>query len=204
MSRRDVVKSLLRSAAVGAGEQLAALGVTSSLKRTLSSLASGRMFIPDARLTAAVARVPEVVAATVTTRDGSMRIDLSFRDSPPLVMGFAPLSVTFATHGAKEWSVRVEPPAAALDPRCGDVLTALAGEVARSLWGPFLRREPPRGRLAFAHREHDVLIVDLRTLPEVRAALSQRLYATGIDALALQDIVAADGGIRLHPRLPGL
>ena len=204
MSRRDVMKSLLRSAATGASQRLAQSGVASSVRRSLSSLAGARLFIPDARLTAAVARVDEVSAATVSTRDGRLRIDLSFDEGPSLAMIVSPENVTFASHGAKEWSVRIDPQAAALDPRCVDVVAALAAEIARTLWGPFLRKESARGKNAFVHRDRDTLIVDLRSLPDVRVALGQRISAAGIDAFGLQAIVAEDGGLRLVPKLPGL
>src|SRR5256885_10659126 len=38
---------------------------------------------------------------------------------------------------------------------------------------------------------------------DVRVALGQRVSAAGIDAFALQSIIAEDGGLRLVPRLPG-
>ncbi len=204
MSRIDVMKSLLRSAAVGASQGLDRLGVSASVRKTLSELGSRRLFIPDARLTAAVARVPGVLAATVSTRDGRVRIDATFREGGPLVLCFVPERVTFAAHGAKEWSVLVEPNAAALDSRSGDVLAALAGEVATSFWGPLLRKDQGHARTAFAHRDGDTLVMDLRTLPDVRAALAKRLTATAIDALSLQAIHAEDGGLRLVPALAGM
>jgi hypothetical protein len=204
MSRLDVMKSLLRSAAVGASEGLDRMGVGATLRKTLAELTSRRLFISDERLTAAVARVPDVLAATVSTRDGRVRIDATFRDGGPLLLSLVPDRVMFAAHGAKEWSVLVEPNAAALDPRTADVFAALASEVVASFWGPFLRKAHTRGKTAFAHRDGDTLIMDLRTLPEVRAALSQRLTATVIDALKLDAIQAEDGGLRLVPGLSGM
>jgi hypothetical protein len=204
MSRLDVIKSLLRSAATEAGSRLDRLGIGASLKQTLSLAMARRLFIPDARLTAAVARVPEVIAAMVSTRGGRVRIDASLCDGSALLFCLLPASVTFAPHGSKEWSVSVEPSEAALDPRSGDIFAALAGEVATTLWGPFLRKQATRGKNAHAHREVDHLIMDLRTLPEVRAALAQRMTATGIDALALQSIAAEEGGLRLLPAFTGL
>jgi hypothetical protein len=204
MSRLDVMKSLLRSAAVGASERLDRLGVGTTLRKTIAELAARRLFIPDARLTAAVARVPDVLAATVSTRDGRVRIDATFRDGGPLLASLVPDRVMFAAHGAKEWSVLVEPNAAALDPRTADVFAALASEVVACFWGPLLPKSTTRGKTAFAHRDGDTLVMDLRTLPEVRAALSRRLSATAIDALALQAIVAEDGGLRLVPALAGV
>lgn len=204
MSRRDVMKSLLRSAATSASERISQLGVAAQVKRALARVGRDRLFVDDARLTSAVARVPTVLAATVSTRDGELRIDVTFRDGDSLLLRLLPLSVTFAPHGAKEWSVSVEPGSAALDPRAGDIFTALSAEVARTVWGPFLPRRSAQGKTGFAHREGDVLICDLRTLPEVRAAQGQRLSSAGIDALSLSDIVAVDGGLKLMLRLPGL
>jgi hypothetical protein len=204
MSRLDVMKSLLRSAAVGAGERLERLGVADALRKSVRELASHRLFISDERLTAAVARVPDVLAATVSTRDGRVRIDATFRDGGPLLVSLVPERVTFAAHGAKEWSVLVEPNAAALDPRTSDVFSALASEVVANLWGPFLRKSQTRGKNAYTHRDGDTLVMDLRTLPEVRAALSQRLAALAMDALGLQAIHAEDGGLRLVPGLSGV
>jgi hypothetical protein len=84
-----------------------------------------------------------------------------------------------------------------LDPRCADIVVAIATEVARTLWGPFLRTQRVRARPATAHREGAVLIVDLRSVAEVRAALGQPLLAAAIDALNVRSIEAEDGGLRL-------
>ncbi|HEX4352631.1 MAG TPA: hypothetical protein VHZ95_06955, partial [Polyangiales bacterium] len=105
----------------------------------------------------------------------------------------------------KEWSLRCEPERAVYDPRCADIVAALASEVARKLWGPFLRgRNVPPGRSAIAHRDGTVLVVDLRSVPEVRSALTQPLMAAAIEAFGLRSIEAEDGGLSLVPGVPGL
>ena len=48
-----------------------------------------------------------------------------------------------------------------------------------------------------------MLVVDLRTVPEVRSALSQPLLAAAIEAFGLRSIVADEGGLQLIPGLPG-
>lgn len=200
MSRLDVMRSLLRSAAGSAGDALERLSQSPALRE----LWQGRMFISDAKLTAAVARASDVIAATVSSHDGGVRVDASFRDGTSLVLRFCPQGVTFAQRGAKELRMRVEPSSAALDPRAADAFVALGTEIARALWGPFLVRQEQRGKMTSVHRADDVLILDLRSLAEVRVALSQRLRATGMEAFALQSVVAEDGGLRLLPKLTGL
>lgn len=198
MSRLDIAKSLLRSVAEGASAQLERVR-TGPLRAWLSQLTLRRMLLPDSRLTAAVARVPNVAAATVSTRDGQLRVDVSFRDGSNLLVHLTPLRAAFAARGAKEWSLRAEPQSAAQDVRCSDIVVALATEVAHALWGPFLRGREVKGRSAYAHREGDVLIVDFRNLPEVRSALGQPLLAAAIEAFGLSSVEANEGGLRLVP-----
>lgn len=200
MGRLDVMRSLLRSAAGGASDAIERL----SSSRALRELLQGRLFISDAKLTAAVARAADVIAATASSHDGGVRVDASFRDGSSLLVRFCPDGVTFAQRGAKELRMRVEPSSAALDPRTADAFVALGTEVARALWGPFLVRQEERGKMTSVHRADDVLILDLRSLAEVRVALSQRLRATGMEAFLLQGVTAEDGGLRLVPKLAGM
>ncbi|HKP59622.1 MAG TPA: hypothetical protein VJV78_23020 [Polyangiales bacterium] len=201
MSRLDVARSLVRSAAGLAVRGATRFQLGASLRALLDTALRQRLRLPDTRLTAAVAKVPEVTAATVSTRDGQLRIDASFRDGGQLLVHLRSLGTKFAPRGAKEWSVEVLPEQAALDPRCADIVVALASEVARTLWAPFLRGARTRARPASAHREGNVLVVDLRSVAEVRAALGQPLLAAAIDAFNLRGIEAENGGLRLLAKL---
>jgi hypothetical protein len=201
MSRLDVARSLVRSAAGLAVQGVGRLRLGPSLRALLETALRQRLSLPDGRLTAAVAKVPEVTAATVSTRDGQLRIDASFQDGGHLLLHLRSLGTQFAPRGAKEWSVEVQPEQAALDPRCADIVVALAAEVARTLWAPFLRSPRARARPASAHREGNVLVVDLRSVAEVRAALGQPLLAAAIDAFNLRGIEAENGGLRLLAKL---
>jgi hypothetical protein len=198
MSRTDVMKSLVRSAASGASVQL---GRVASLRKQLAAFMQRRLMLADSKLTAAVARAPDVTAATVTSRGGQLRVDASFRDGSSLLVHLTSLKTTFAPRGVKEWSMRTDPEDAAYDPRCADIVAALAGEVARTLWGPFLRRRGATGRPALAHRDGTMLVVDLRTVPEVRSALGQPLLAAGIEAFGLRSIDVYEGGLQLVPNV---
>jgi hypothetical protein len=201
MSGLDVARSLVRSAAGLAVQGVERLQLGPTLRALLDTALRKRLSLPDGRLTAAVAKVPEVTAATVSTRDGQLRIDASFRDGGHLLLHLRSLGTKFAPRGAKEWSVEVQPEQAALDPRCADIVVALASEIARTLWAPFLRTGRTRSRPASAHREGNVLVVDLRSVAEVRAALGQPLLAAAIDAFNLRDIEAENGGLRLLAKI---
>jgi hypothetical protein len=209
-SRLDVVKSLVRSAASSAGVQLGRVRFSTSLRKRISDVAQRRLLLPDSKLTAAVARVADVSAATVSTRSGQLRVDVSFCDGTSLLVHVIPVSVTFAPRGAKEWSVRVEPPEAAYNPRCSDIVAALATEVAMTLWGPFLRSRSvrlgasARGRRALATRHGSSLVVDLRSIPAVRSALTQPLLAAAIEAFALRAVEVTAHGLQLIPNVAGL
>jgi hypothetical protein len=204
MSRLDVMKSLFRSAAAGAGSQLERVIDGASLRKRFTDAAQRRLLLPDSKLTAAVARVSEVSAATVSTRSGELRIDVSYIDGTSLLLRLIPMAVAFAPRGAKEWSLRVEPEEAAYNPRCADIVAAIASEVARTLWRPFLRGRVAPGRRTLAHRDGSLLVVDLRSVPEVRAALAQPLLAAGVEAFGLRGIEVTTRGLQLLPSLPGL
>ncbi|HEX4352661.1 MAG TPA: hypothetical protein VHZ95_07105, partial [Polyangiales bacterium] len=139
------------------------------MRKRFVHLATRRLTLSDVQMTRAVARIADVSAATISTRVGELRVDASFRDGSTLLVHLVPLNVAFAPRGAKEWSLRCEPERAVYDPRCADIVAVLASEVARKLWGPFLRgRNVPAGRSAIAHRDGTMLVVDLRSVPEVR------------------------------------
>ena len=55
------------------------------------------------------------------------------------------------------------------------MLAAIAAEIARSLWRPVLARAPRSDHAALVTADGGQLFVDLRSVPEVRWAQSQRL-----------------------------
>jgi uncharacterized protein YoaH (UPF0181 family) len=207
MSRLDVVKSLLRSAARSTSQQLGRIGGNIAggiaIRDRLAALLGHRLLITDRQLTAAVARIPEVSAATVSSGEGILRVDATFRDGSDLLLTLTPLRSAFAPRGAKELSMRADPDGASYNPRAGDIAAAIATEVAHALWGPFLRKQSS-ARRAIAERHGNLLVVDMRTVPAVRAALAQPLLAAGLDAIGLESVNATPQGLRVVASLPGL
>jgi hypothetical protein len=197
MGRIDVVSSLLRSTARSAASSLRSTQFAGALRRALSELAIGRVVVRDDQLTRAVGRVPGVAAATVSCAHSRVRIDLSFEDGTQLLMALRPAGVAFAPGGAKELSFLVEPPQCAQDLRSRDVLAAIAAEIARSLWRPILARAPHSEHSALVTADDAHLFVDLRSVPEVRWAQSQRLLASVIEALRPRTIDAEPGRLTL-------
>lgn len=182
-SRADVLKSLLRSTARSAVSAVKELPLTATVQRVVADAQLGRTAISDAQLTAAVARVPHVAAATVSVAHDCLRVDVVFEDGKQLLMAARPDGMAFAPGGAKELAFRVEPESAASQPGGFDVIAAIAGEIARGLWRPALTRAPRGGHGGFVSHLGGRLIVDLRSVPEVRWALRQRIPALLIEAI---------------------
>ena len=193
MSKLDVVSSILRSSARSAAASLSGTQLGAALRRALSEMSPGRVAVGDDQLTRAVARVHGVAAATVSSANGRMRFHLGFDDGSQLLMSLVPSGMAFAPGGAKELFFTVEPPEAAQDHRSHDVLAAVASEVAKILWRAVLLRAPQSDHGAFVTADSDRLVVDLRTVPQVRWALSQRLPKALIEALRPRALEAHDG-----------
>jgi len=203
-SRVDVVKSLLRSTARSAVAQVKRLPLAAAVQRALSHAALGRAAISDAQLTAAVARVAHVAAATVSVVHDRLRVDVSLDNGKQLLMALWPDGVAFAPSGAKELAFRVEPATAASHPASREVVGAIAGEIARALWRPALARAPRSEHGAFVSDSDGRLIVDLRSVPEVRWAMRQRLPAVLIEAIRARAIELHDGQLVLALAIEGL
>jgi hypothetical protein len=203
-SRSDVLKSLLRSTARSAAECVMSLPVAANVQRALSEASFSRTAIADAQLTAAVARVPHVAAATVSVGHERVRVDVSFDDGKQLLMALRPDGMAFAPGGAKELAFIVEPEHAATQSGSSDVIAAIAGEIARALWRPALARAPRFEHGAVVSSERGRLIVDLRTVPEVRWALRQRLPALLIEAIRARGIEIGDGRLVLALAIEGM
>ena len=113
-----------------------------------------------------------------------------------------PLVAAFAPSGAKDVSFRVEPAQAAEERALSDVVGAIAWQMAYAIWGPFMTTDTERTPWAFVERDGDVLRVDLRTVPAVRAALRRPPLALVIEALCVETMAAEPGALRLKLALP--
>ncbi len=203
MSRLDVMKSLLRSAARSATEQLKRLDLPENMRRALSDALARSLTLRDAQLTAVVGRLPALTAVTVCVKPGNVQIDASLNDGSEIQACLIPLGIAFAPGGAKDVSFRVQPPEAAAERAVCDAAGAIAAELAHAVWGPFLalNRGDAEG-WAFVEREGDILRVDLRTVPAVRAAMARAPMAMIMEALTVNALVAEPGQLRMTLALP--
>jgi hypothetical protein len=80
MSRIDVLRSLLLQATKGATDGLRKLPPVGRLEQKLRALAPFQAELDDAALTAAVARVASVLAASVRADGAALCVDASFDD----------------------------------------------------------------------------------------------------------------------------
>lgn len=202
--RVDLLKSLLRAAASRAGSELRRVAPLGAVRRALADALAQRAAIGDDTLTAAVAHADGVRAASVTARGGAIQFDVVFADARQLAAALVPLEPRFAPRGAKELRFRVEPPEAARDPRVAGVAAAVAGAVARALWGVLVAGRDDAGA-AIVDREGDELRVDLRTVPAVRRRVESRApLGAVIDVMGLGALRAEDGRLTLELSLPQL
>jgi len=198
MSRLDVVKSLLRSTVRSAASGLQSTKVAETVQRVMREAGLGQGAISDARLTQAVARVPGVVAATVSSASDRVRVDATFDDGERLALSLRPASIHFATGGAKEVGFELARREGMFESRILEIAGAISAEIARGLWRAALTRAPRSDQGALASRDGERVIVDLRSVPEVRWALRQRLPAAMIEALALRSLETEPGRLLLR------
>lgn len=202
MSRFDVMKSLLRSAARTATKQLRRFDLPEPLRRALADALARSLTLREGQLTAAAGRLPALAAVTVCVKPGSVLVDASLNDGSELQACLIPLGIAFAPGGAKDLSFRVQPPEAAAERALCDVVGAIAAELARALWGPFLTPNRQDADWAFVERDRDILRVDLRTVPAVRAAMARAPVAMIMEALTVKEITAEPGRLRMTLALP--
>jgi hypothetical protein len=148
--------------------------------------------------------VQHVAAATVSVAQDRLRVDVVFEDGKQLLMAVRPDGMAFAPGGAKELAFRVEPESAAAQPGCFDVIAAIAGEIARALWRPALTRAPRGGHGGYVSLAAGRLITDLRSVPEVRWALRQRIPALLIEAIRARTIEIRDGRVIVTIAIEGM
>jgi hypothetical protein len=203
-SRTDVLKSLLRSTARSALSAVKELPIAASVQRAVQDASLSRVVIRDAQLTAAVARVPQVAAATVSVAHDRLRVDVGFEDGRALQMAIRPDGMAFAPGGAKELGFRVDPPAAAQRQGSHEVIWAVAAEIARALWRPALARAPRGGPGGYVSDYDGRLVVDLRSVPEVRWAMRQRIPSILIEAIKPRAIELHDGRLLVTIAIEGL
>lgn len=201
MSRLDLLRSLVRSAAKAGADRLGKLGPIAGAKTALGELKRRRASLSEAALSSALAHAPGVRASSVSAHGEQLGVDLSFEDGASLAFAVVPEQVRFAPRGAKEVLFRVEPPQLVGDARVRDAVGCLAAAIARALWGPVL---PPReaDEQALVERDGARLRADLRTVPAVRAALEGSPLAMALEVLTIESFAIEDRALRVKIGLP--
>ncbi len=202
MSRFDVLKSLVRSAAKAGGERLSKLSAVTNARQAFEELRARRSSITEAALSRAITGgVASIRAATVSLRDGRCAVDLDYEDGRSLVFAILPEQTRFAPRGAKEVIFSVEPPEMVDDARAREVVGAFAAAIARALFGPVLG-ERAEDEQALVDREGARLRADLRTVPSVRAALEGSALAMALEVISIESFEIEDRVLRVVIALP--
>ncbi|MDH5675744.1 MAG: hypothetical protein OEZ06_26705 [Myxococcales bacterium] len=205
MSKFDVLRSVLRSTARSARDSVLGPRASETLSKLLQAGGLGATTIDAATLTIAVTRAGGIEAATVAGDRDRLRVDLRLDREHHLQFSLFGAGVQFAPGGAKEISFRIDPAEASAKSAARDAVAAIGGEIAKRLWGPVLAAAPAGGHSAFVSETGSGrLFLDLRTVPEVRWAMSRRLQRTFIEAIRLERCEITDGAILLTPSVEGL
>jgi hypothetical protein len=204
-SYRDLLRSLVARAAGAADGRLAKGGPLARLREAIGQLRQRHTKIDDAAIGAAVARTAGVTQSMVQCDAGGIRVDASFADGGSFVATVIPQGVYFAARGAKEVSFRIEPPEAARGRFAADVVAAIAGAIARGLYGPMLGRDATPEPAGFVDREGtDAFRADLRTVPAVRKLASKGPMGLVVDVLEVSKITTEAGAVVVEIKLPDL
>lgn len=202
MSRFDVLRSLVRSAAQAGRERLSKLDSVTGVREAIEEIRARRITLSEAALTRAISDgMRDVSAVTVSLRDGRASVDLGFEDGQAVVFAFVPEQARFAPRGAKEVIFRVEPAEAVQNVRVREAVGAVAAGIARALWGPILG-ERRREEAAFVEREGGQLRADLRSVPAVRAMLEGSSFAMALEVLSIEGFAIEERGLRVIVALP--
>lgn len=171
-----------------------------NLARDLQARSAG---IPERILARAAMRLPGVVSSSLRTMDGELVFEAELESGRWSRARVIPESPRFAARGAKELVFRVEPPEAAAEAAVKELIGAISALVARTVWSAAMKpsaNDQPEG--AFVERDGNVLHVDLRTVPSVRAALSNAAGAALLEAVRIERLEVRDNALHVVLGLP--
>jgi hypothetical protein len=194
---------MVRNAADGLRQRVReqpAIAAVRGLARDLQARSAG---IPERVLARAAMRLPGVVSTSLRTGDGELIFEAELESGRWARARVIPETPRFAARGAKELVFKVEPPDAAAEAAVKELIGTLSALVARTVWSAALKPasgDQPEG--AFVERDGNVLHVDLRTVPAVRAALSSAAGAALLEAVRIERLDVRDGALHVVLGLP--
>jgi len=202
---RDLFRSYVRAATEGTLSRIGKVGGLDKLRAGIGDLVRQRLTLKSSVLTSSLAHLPGVDSASVVASSGALHIDVAFSDGAFLQARLIPTRIRFAPRGAKEIAFRIEPESAARISRVTDVISAIGGSIANTLW-PVARGGDARSHAgAIVDRDGpDGFTVDLRTAPAIRALESKGGAGLVIEIIELGDLTVGDGGLVLQLKLPQL
>lgn len=201
--RSDWLRSMVRRAADNVGQRVReqpAVTAVRNLARDLSARSAG---IPERILARAAMRLPGVTSSSLRTGEGELVFEAELGNGRWARARVIPETPRFAARGAKELVFRVEPPDAAAEPVVKELIGCVSAIVARAVWSAAMK--PSVGDQlegAFVERDGNILHVDLRTVPAVRAALSNTAAATLLEAVRIERLDVRDGALHVVLGLP--
>lgn len=199
MSRLDVLKSWVRSAADGAIARLSERLPLGEAQKLFRRISQQQAWIREESLTSAAAHAEGVRQASVSCLPGRMLIDASLGQGRDVQFSLTPTRVRFAPGGAKEVAFSVEP----AEQICSEIVGAVAGCIAQATWP-----------MAFTPGNYDVggaiveregagrVRVDLRTVPSVRHFAARGPAAMMLDVMQLEAIRCEPEALVLKLKLP--
>ena len=204
MSRLDWLRSLVRGAGDRARLTLSELSGVGSFRERLGELRERKIALPEARLTAILARTPGVRQLSASVQEDGVHLDVALEGGEALRLMLCPEEPRFAPRGAKELSLLVHPSEALREPIVAELASSLAGAIALALWGPVVHGDLG-AHGAVPTRAADRLRFDLRDVPPVRAAIQRGgPLALLIDVLEPERIELRPGALVVCVRLPSL
>lgn len=200
----DTLRSLVRSAAGALQKGLSELEPLQAVREMVQMLKDRRVAVSDAALAATLAQALPVRGVSVRSEHPSIHVALTTTDERERTLVITPHHVRFAQQGAKELTFGVPDPAAASDPLYRSAVAALAGCVARVVFGPLLFQASVDQLLGIVETDGPTsLRVDLRTLPALRSARNSPLLAL-LEVIDVQHVAAQQGELFIQLRLPRL
>jgi hypothetical protein len=177
-----------------------ALAAARSLARDLRARSAG---IPERALARAALRLPGVSSSSLRAVEGALIFEAVLEGGRWARARIVPDKPRFAARGAKEVVFRISPPEAAAEPAVRELVGAVSALIARTLWSAAMKPsvdEQPEG--AFVERDGEVLHVDLRTVPSVRAASSTAAGAALLEAVRVERLEVRDAALHVVLGLP--
>ena len=203
--RADRFRSLVRRLADRAVDASKGRLPWDGLTRSVAAIRNREVTLDSRVLNRALARAEDVREMTLRLTEGSMQVAFTTEDGQAGGAEFSRIECHFAPMGAKELSVSVQSPDAVPERAVRAVVAALLQACGSRIWPGLCPAEPgSRGGIIVESGKEGRWRADLRSIPEVRAAVAHPGRRALIEGLAPRSLRFAPAGVVIRLRLPGL